>query len=55
MYQIFNFNNNNLVQNNCHKNTENLHIHPDDYKEKYIKLIEIENERLKKELSILKS
>jgi transcriptional regulator with XRE-family HTH domain len=47
--QIFNVNNNNLVQSVGAK-AESMHFHGDDYKEKYIKLLEQENERLKKEI-----
>ncbi len=45
--QIFNISNNKLVQGIGAK-AENMHFHGDDYKEKYIKLLEIEVERLQK-------
>lgn len=45
--QIFNVSNNNLVQGLGAK-AENMHFHGDDYKEKYIKMLEDENIRLKK-------
>jgi hypothetical protein len=45
--QIFNISNNKLVQGIGAK-AENMHFHGDDYKEKYIKLLEMEVERLKK-------
>ena len=45
--QIFNISNNKLVQGIGAK-AENMHFHGDDYKEKYIKLLEIEAERLQK-------
>jgi transcriptional regulator with XRE-family HTH domain len=45
--QIFNVSNNNLVQGLGAK-AENMHFHGDDYKEKYIKMLEDENTRLKK-------
>jgi transcriptional regulator with XRE-family HTH domain len=45
--QIFNVSNNNLVQGLGAK-AENMHFHGDDYKEKYIKMLEEENTRLKK-------
>lgn len=45
--QIFNVTNNKLVQGLGAK-AENMHFHGDDYKEKYIKLLEDENNRLKK-------
>lgn len=45
--QIFNVSNNHLVQGIGAK-AENMHFHTDDYKEKYIKVLEAENERLKK-------
>lgn len=45
--QIFNVSNNKLVQGVGAK-AENMYFHGDDYKEKYIKIIEAENERLKK-------
>lgn len=51
--QIFNVSNNNLVQGLGAK-AENMHFHGDDYKEKYIKILEIDNERLKKEIEVLK-
>ena len=44
--QIFNISNNKLVQGIGAK-AENMHFHGDDYKEKYIKLLEMEVERLK--------
>ena len=45
--QIFNVATINLVQGMGAK-TENMHFHPDDYKEKYIKMLEAEIEGLKK-------
>lgn len=45
--QIFNVSNNNLVQGLGAK-AENMHFHTDDYKEKYIKVLEAEVDRLKK-------
>ncbi|MGZ4097536.1 MAG: helix-turn-helix domain-containing protein [Bacteroidia bacterium] len=45
--QIFNVSNNKLVQGLGAK-AENMHFHGDDYKEKYIKMLEVEIERLKK-------
>lgn len=45
--QIFNVSNNNLVQGLGAK-AENMHFHTDDYKEKYIKVLEAEIARLKK-------
>lgn len=44
--QIFNVSNNNLVHSIGAK-AENMHFHTDDYKEKYIKMLEEENKRLK--------
>jgi len=44
--QIFNISNNKLVQGIGAK-AENMHFHGDDYKEKYIKMLEMEVERLK--------
>jgi transcriptional regulator with XRE-family HTH domain len=46
--QIFNVSNNKLVQGLGAK-AENMHFHGDDYKEKYIKMLETEIERLKKQ------
>jgi hypothetical protein len=43
---IFNVSNNKLV-NGIVNNAENVNYHGDDYKEKYIKILEAENERLK--------
>lgn len=48
--QIFNISNNHLVQSNIGPKAENMHFHGDDYREKYIKILEAENERLKKNL-----
>ncbi len=45
--QIFNVSNNNMVQGLGAK-AENMNFHGDDYKVKYIKMLEEENERLKK-------
>lgn len=45
--QIFNISNNKVVQGLGAK-AENMHFHTDDYKEKYIKMLENEIERLKK-------
>ena len=44
--QIFNLSNNKLVQGTGAK-AENMHFHNDDFKEKYIKMLEDENARLK--------
>jgi len=44
--QIFNVSNNKLVQGLGAK-AENMHFHGDDFKEKYIKMLEEENKRLK--------
>lgn len=49
--QIFNVSHNKLVQGLGAK-AENMYFHSDDYKEKYIKAIEAENERLKNLLKI---
>ncbi len=46
--QIFNITNNQLVQGFGSK-VEN-HNHSDEYREKYIKMLEAENERLKKQI-----
>lgn len=48
--QIFNVSNNGTVQG-LGARAENMHFHGDDYKEKYIKMLEQENERLKSELA----
>ena len=45
--QVFNVSNNKLAQG-LGARAENMHFHNDDYKEKYIQLLEKENERLKK-------
>ena len=45
--QIFNVSNNNVIQSIGAK-AENMHFHGDDFKEKYIKMLEGEIERLKK-------
>lgn len=45
--QIFTFNNPNFVQGAGAK-AENMHFHGDEYKEKYIKLLEADVARLKK-------
>lgn len=45
--QIFNFNNPNFVQGAGAK-AENMHFHGDEYKEKYIKVLENDVARLKK-------
>lgn len=44
--QIFNVSNNHIVQGIV--KSENMHFHTDDYIEKYIKVLETENERLRK-------
>ena len=49
--QIFNVSNNKVVQGLGAK-AENIHFTGDEYKEKYIKILEAENERLKKMLKI---
>jgi transcriptional regulator with XRE-family HTH domain len=49
--QVFNISNNKLVQGIGAK-AENMYFHGDDYKEKYIKLLESEIEKLKSELKI---
>lgn len=46
--QVFNVNNNNSVQGLGAK-AENINFYTDDYKEKYIKLLEAEIERLKEQ------
>ena len=46
---IFNTSNNHLVQG-VYAKAENMHFHTDDYKEKYITMLEQENARLKEEL-----
>ncbi|WP_300672645.1 helix-turn-helix domain-containing protein [Soonwooa sp.] len=46
--QIFNISNNHLVQSNIGPKAENMHFHNDEYREKYIKILETENERLRK-------
>ena len=43
---IFNISNNQLVQAIAPK-ADNMNFYGDDYKEKYIKMLELENERLK--------
>lgn len=45
--QIFNISNNHLVQSNIGPKAEHMHFHGDEYREKYIKMLEAENERLK--------
>lgn len=45
--QIFNISNNSMVQG-LNAKAENMHFHGDDYKEKYIKMLEAEVDRLKK-------
>jgi transcriptional regulator with XRE-family HTH domain len=45
--QIFNISNNNLVQGPGNKADE-IHYHPDTYKDKYLQVLERENERLRK-------
>ena len=45
--QVFNVSNNHLVQGAGAK-AENMHFHSDDHTEKYIKLLEADNIRLKK-------
>src|SRR5689334_11226582 len=45
--QIFNVSNNKSVQGLAAK-AENMHFHGDSYAEKYIRILETENERLKK-------
>ncbi len=52
---IFNVTNNKLVQGVGTKAAENMYVYTDDYKEKYIKLLESENEKLKKELEVFTS
>jgi transcriptional regulator with XRE-family HTH domain len=44
--QIFNISHNSMVQG-LNAKAENMHFHGDDYKEKYIKMLEGEIERLK--------
>lgn len=51
--QIFNINNNKMVQGPGPK-AEHIHYHSVDYKEKYIKILEEEVERLKEENQFLK-
>lgn len=48
--QIFNVSNNKLVQGTGAK-AENMYFSGDDYKEKYIKMLEAENERMNKLLN----
>jgi transcriptional regulator with XRE-family HTH domain len=43
--QVFNIQNNQVIQG-ANSKVEN-HTHPDEYREKYIKMLEAENERLK--------
>lgn len=45
---IFNISNNHLVQSNIAPKTENMNFHNDDYKDKYIQMLEAEIARLKK-------
>jgi transcriptional regulator with XRE-family HTH domain len=45
--QIFNVNNPHLVQSIGAK-ADTMHFHADDYREKYIKMLEADNSRLKK-------
>lgn len=45
--QIFNFNNPHYVQGAGAK-AENMHFHTDEFKDKYIKVLEVDNTRLKK-------
>jgi transcriptional regulator with XRE-family HTH domain len=47
--QIFNISNNHLVQGAGNK-AEQILYHPDSYKDKYIEILERENERLRKAL-----
>jgi transcriptional regulator with XRE-family HTH domain len=49
--QIFNISNNHLVQSNIGPKAENIYFQGDDYREKYIKMLEAENERLKQNLN----
>ena len=51
--QVFNISGNNKVVQGSVK-TDNVNIHGDDYKEKYIKVLETENVRLKEENERLK-
>lgn len=48
--QVFTITNNKLVQGTGAK-AESIHFYGDDYKEKYIQMLEAENERLKKKKS----
>ena len=45
--QVFNISNNHLVQSNIGAKEVQNHAHPDDYREKYIQMLEAEIERLK--------
>lgn len=45
--QVFNISNNHLVQSNIGSKEVENHAHIDDYKEKYIKMLETEVARLK--------
>ena len=47
--QIFNISNNHLVQGAGNK-AEEIHYHPDTFKDKYIEILERENERLRRAL-----
>lgn len=49
--QIFNISNNKLIQSIGAK-AENIHFSSDEYKGKYIKMLEEENDRMKKMLKI---
>lgn len=51
---IFNVSNNQIVQGLGAK-AETMHFHGDDYREKYIKLLEAENERLRDLLDVKRS
>lgn len=46
--QIFNVSNNTIAVQSLGAKAENMHFHTDEYKEKYIKILEEENERLKR-------
>lgn len=45
--QVFNITNNHLVQSNIAPKAENMNFFEDSYREKYIKMLETEIERLK--------
>lgn len=50
--QVFNVSNNNVIQGIGTK-ASSVHYHSDEYLIKYVKVLEAENERLKKELGLI--